>query len=159
MSQEPKILGLTLHQPWCHWMATGVKRIENRDWPPPKWMVGRHIALHAGKTYDDAGADFIAENFPELVPPATYVHGAVIAVARIALVIEKERPSFEQTIAESAELLTKQDLRWFFGAFGWLLVDAVQIEPVPCRGMQKLWNLPADVLEKVRANWLRARAA
>lgn len=159
MSQEPKILGLTLHQPWAHWMATGVKRIENRDWPPPKWMVGRHIALHAGKTYDDDGAAFIAETFPELVPPATYEHGAVIAVAKIEAVITRRPPGWEQQLLASEPALRPEDLRWFFGAFGWLLVDAVQIEPVPCRGMQKLWNLPDPVLEQVRANWLRARTA
>ena len=39
---------LTLHQPWASLIACGAKRIETRSWPPPKSLIGKRIAIHAG---------------------------------------------------------------------------------------------------------------
>jgi len=37
---------------------------------------------------------------------------------------------------------------WFVGPFGWVLSDVVVLPaPVPCRGAQGLWEVPADVRE------------
>ena len=39
-----------------------------------------------------------------------------------------------------------EQCRWFFGPFAWLVTEMQRLpRPVPCRGYQKLWNLPADI--------------
>jgi hypothetical protein len=39
---------------------------------------------------------------------------------------------------------------WFAGPVGWFLEDVTVLpEPVPCRGDQKLWEVPPDVLAEV----------
>ncbi len=73
---------LTLHQPWAWAVAAGHKVVENRTWAPsPKAVrLGDLFAVHAGKTYDDAGEQWIRERFPSLVIPGpdTATKGAVI---------------------------------------------------------------------------------
>jgi len=53
---------------------------------------------------------------------------------------------------------------WFCGPWGWKLLGErddqpliVLAEPVRCRGMQGLWEVPADVLEKMRAQFREDR--
>lgn len=45
---------LSLHQPWATLVALGVKTIETRSWPAPRWLVHRfgeqRIAIHAAAT-------------------------------------------------------------------------------------------------------------
>lgn len=49
-------------------------------------------------------------------------------------------------------IITEQDSQWMFGPVCWFLRDAVLLaKPVPCRGFQKLWNIPADVELKLTA--------
>ena len=40
---------------------------------------------------------------------------------------------------------------WWIGPIGWVLTDIALPEPVPCKGFQGLWNLPADVESAVLA--------
>ena len=40
---------ITLHQPWASLIALGIKTVETRSWPAPARLVGRTIAIHAGK--------------------------------------------------------------------------------------------------------------
>ena len=45
---EP-MYAITLHQPWASLIALGLKNVETRSWPAPSRLVGRRIAVHAGK--------------------------------------------------------------------------------------------------------------
>lgn len=51
---------LTLWRPWpyaiFHLPPHVAKRVENRSWKPPVTLIGHRIAIHAGKTWDEAGA-------------------------------------------------------------------------------------------------------
>ena len=47
---------LTLWRPWAGLVAAKVKPIENRDWPPPDRLIGKRLAIHAGKKWDREGA-------------------------------------------------------------------------------------------------------
>jgi hypothetical protein len=39
---------------------------------------------------------------------------------------------------------------WFAGPCGWVLVDVIALPiPVPCRGYQKLWTVPAEVCKEI----------
>lgn len=133
---------LTLTQPWAALVASGRKLVENRDWaPPPSQLhLGERFALHAAKSFDLAAADLIrsvigAPAYDALPAPLLNAAGAVVAVATLVDVVKHKgdpRLALDQYV-------------WFFGPFGWLLADVVAIAPVPCRGLQKLWQLPSAV--------------
>ncbi len=67
------------------------------------------------------------------------VRGAIVAVARLEGVV------------------TRSDDPWFFGPFGWVLGEVTAIEPVPCRGAQRLWALDEDTLRRVRRGYRAAQ--
>jgi hypothetical protein len=48
--------------------------------------------------------------------------------------------------------------RWYFGPFGWVLDNVTSIDPVPCKGMQGLWELPPEVLSTVRERYRLVQA-
>lgn len=50
---------LSLSRPWCFAITDCGKRIENRDWPIPKRWMGKRIALHVAKSWDEDGREFI----------------------------------------------------------------------------------------------------
>lgn len=145
-----RMRGLTLWQPWAWAVGCGLKRVENRSWPPPASMLGQTIAIHAGKRWDAASAERLAdglvdmfdgsEELPSMPSRETAVFGAVIATARIADVVRSDRD------------VAADQRRWFFGPYGWLLDSVVPVvDPVSCRGYQGLWALPHDVERDVRA--------
>jgi hypothetical protein len=140
---------LTLHQPWAWAIAHGGKRIENRTWTPPKWIIGQRIAIHAGKTLDKEAAEDLlywrgggtcfGRHGPAVLedPPGQYTLGAFVAVATVK--------GYVTTIGEQ-----HPQAGWFCGPRGWVLDDVVALgEPVPCRGRQKLWVVPGPELEQI----------
>jgi hypothetical protein len=134
------IFGLTLWRPW-DWAILHGKDFENRSWAPPL-TFGDYIALHAGQRWDAEGAEFIERVSGLAVPDAeTWPGGQIVGVAK-----------FVGTTRDG------EGSPWFFGPWGWKLHGAIAIRPVPCRGAQKLWRLPDDVLAQVRQNWLAAVA-
>ncbi len=138
---------LTLRPPWAALVVAGPKHIENRGWPPPPWLIGKRIAIHAGLKVDEYGARQAAGimaalaragriNERDLKAPIPHadVRGAIIGTAVVT--------GFE---TDSSSL-------WFFGPFGWTLEDRRPlVEPIPCRGFQKLWALPRDLRQQVEA--------
>ena len=46
----PGLPAITLHQPWASLVAHGIKNVETRSWPPPHGIIGKRIAIHAGRT-------------------------------------------------------------------------------------------------------------
>lgn len=136
----PKILGLTLHQPWATAIAHGGKRVENRSQRP--WCpIGTYLAIHAGKALDRAAVRELRREgiaLPDQLPSM-----AIVAVARLAGVVE-EAPEGDQA-------------RWWVGPFGWVLDEVVPIELVPCKGSQGLWRLLPEVQAEVRARFLARR--
>lgn len=128
---------LTLWQPWAHLVACGIKPVENRPWAPPSWLRGRRFAIHAGKRWDQASADRIEEILGVRLEREDCTFGAVIATAVLA------------RWTEDPLTIRPAHRRWFFGPWGWLLIRIEAIEPIPCRGYQKLWNLPREVGEQL----------
>ncbi len=152
---------LSISQPWV-WAilhpADGMKRIENRDWQPPKWVIGQTIAIHASKTWEGSLAvDWINRaiqlNLKELgyfelenvdCPSCRDHHfaGAIVATAKIEGVYDERT---EMEMPESQRV-------WFTGKYGWLLSDVQPLEkPVPCKGALRFWEVPADVLAEMGA--------
>lgn len=163
---------LTLHRPWARFVANGEKRIENRGWAPPLKLLGQRIAIHAGRHWADEGAEYIEEVLglkPSQWPAADSLKmhpEGIIGTARLIGWCHLEPAADGETMlqapgagVEYTELLppgqghrdvpivyTPRDREWMFGPVCWVLRDAVMLaKPVPCRGLQKLWEVKADV--------------
>jgi hypothetical protein len=152
-----KILGLSLTRPWpfafTHGPELARKRVENRSWPPPPFMVGQYLALHAAQSWSEDDREWIEWATGLTVPgKADSPHSQIFAVCRLAGFV---------TDADDVRLVPDQR-KWFFGPYGWLLDEFVElVEPVPCKGAQKLWNFawrPAE-LDALRASYRKSIAA
>ena len=143
---------LTLIQPWAYAVCHLGKTIENRTWPPPSGIVGQHLAIHAGKKFDEDDADAIRNEFGLGVPDVVPV-GAIVAVVRVA---GAERVRDE--LAENLGLPAQYATRWSSGPWCWLLADLVVLpHPVECRGKQGLWPVEGCTLDMVREEWRAGR--
>lgn len=132
---------LTLRHPWPWAIRELGKDVENRTWAP-KLELGERFAIHAGRAPSTGDSTYQRELIealkwmrsaglaPKLESPRLW-SGAVIAVA-----------TFDGTVTQSIS-------PWFFGPIGWKLKDVVKIEPVACKGAQRLWTLPTGVDEQV----------
>lgn len=127
---------LTLWRPWPDAILFGGKRIENRPWPPYRSVVGDFIALHAGATYDEEGANWMIMN--NLFLPSverSCVKKAIVGVARIVdWVIESPDP-------------------WFFGPYGWRLDNVRALDdPILVKGARGLWKVDGVLINKIIRN-------
>ena len=137
----PRILGLTLIQPWAWAIAHAGKRLENRTWRP--WCpIGTYLAIHAGQRVDrEAVADLQGVG---VKVPLTLPTSAIVAVARLVGTCDDTGVPGDQ-------------LMWWAGPVGWVLDRVVAVEPLPCAGRQGLWELPAALLAPLRERWRAAR--
>lgn len=154
--------GLTLWNPWAYGVAHLGKPIENRTWAPPPRLLGERIAIHAGKTNDREACDELAgEGFdlPTLMPSSAFV-----CTVRIVGVARGDGSSFQiLSVAPGVErdrvrqLVETRDGLWFSGPIGWVLDEVITLaEPLPCRGAQGLWDVPADIERAIAAQTARA---
>lgn len=145
---------VTLRHPWPYAFTKLGKSIENRAWVA-NLEIGERYAIHAGKaprlTDDEYWGD-VLEAFgwmreqgigldnpitPRMVLDAG--HSAVVAVV-----------NHEWFVRQS-------NSPWFTGPVGWESSGTIVLpQPVPCRGAQGLWTLPADVAADVRAQMEQA---
>ena len=84
---------ITLHQPGVSLIALGIKTVETRSWPAPARLVGRTIAIHAGKRVVKGPGDAIerelrtrlGEDWSRHIPTGAVLATAVLAgMARVA---------------------------------------------------------------------------
>lgn len=117
------VKALTVLQPYAHLIATGAKRVENRNWYTP---YRGPLVIHAGRgrtMLDDADAYGIAES--------EMTFGAIVAVAELAAcVMVRDLPDDLKGHAHA------------HGPFCWILHNVHRCEPLPFRGAQSLWILP-----------------
>lgn len=133
---------LSFSQPWLWGILDPVarKHIENRTWPPPIAMIGRRIALHAAKSWDDdAISMFLRLGLTEFPPRrALYPVSSIVGVATIDRVVTEART------------LPPDQARWFLGPVGWVLTDVIVLATtIPCKGAQGLRELPPEVTARV----------
>jgi hypothetical protein len=140
------VKALTLWRPWpwaIFHARHNPKRIENRPWVPPTWVLNEVIALHAGAVLDGHALHFIAEASGDSGVYRAIHPGGIIGVATVRGYVDQ---------AEAAEHFMVGQSAWFSGPFAWLLSDVRTLtKPVPCKGFQKLWNLPPEVERQVLA--------
>jgi hypothetical protein len=134
----PELKAITLIRPWAWAICHAGKRVENRSWHPPLKVIGQRIAVHAGKKYDHRDAEWIQATFNVKVPAESLQPTGIVATALLSeIVMDRDKPWTEHR-------------RWYFGPYGWVLEDVRPLpEPIPCRGAQGLWDVPADIAERL----------
>lgn len=151
---------LTLTQPWCGLVASGIKRIENRPWNLPQAMIGQRIALHASRQVDERAFPRIAEIAPDVLPNVAL--GDRVGYERARDVVLKLGMTITSAILGTAVLTGQVDgrwfenplpddqRRWFFGPVGFVLDDIVRLpRPIEIKGALGFWKLPDDVERQV----------
>lgn len=126
---------ITVLQPYASLIAEGLKKYETRGWPT---TYQGPIAIHAGKQNLFNGLDFVTgaeiQNalpvLPDILPA-----GAVIAIAEITDCIE-----MTDEFIKSLPRLEILFGHYKVGRYAWKLENVRKIEPMPARGMQKIWN-------------------
>lgn len=151
---------LTIIQPFAHLIALPEshpehKRVENRHWLAPAWLVGQELAIHAGlaKRYDGTPVAEIAEEYD--LAQAELVFGAVVAVARVVARVQvvdmgggDRRPILVGTFVpgQYAWLQSHQHCE---GPYGIVLANVRPLpKPLPWKGAQGLWNIPDEAIRK-----------
>ncbi len=177
---RPYLLAITLHQPWAWAFRYAAKRIENREWhprdvlrklgrikgQPAELKRGDLVAIHAGLTFDDAGLECLremvedgrispAEPFPEhrgaavaLPSKSGFTMGAVDGVGTYWGAVHRVRD-------DSSQKVWRSSTEWAHVIHDYWPLPT----PVPCRGRQNYWPLPADELEAVVHQWAKAMDA
>lgn len=137
MTGSANLRGLTIRQPWASLIAGGHKRVETRSWSTKHRGV---VAIHAGLGFPKLERQ-LAETERALGRlPARIPRGAIVAVARVAKVID----AIEAASQVSALERHLGDFR--AGRHAWFLEDVrVLEEPIPCKGALSLWRIPDDV--------------
>lgn len=135
-----KYRALSIKQPWLYAIMELGKCVENRDWAPPDYIIGKRIALHASKGIDKDGAQAIAR-IASVDVPGDLPLGCFLATAKVVGCI---------TDTEILTITVDSDIdRWYGGPYGWLLDDIRKLEkPIPCPGQLGLWNIPDELLRK-----------
>ena len=154
---------LTLIRPWCWAICHAGKDVENRGWPPPERVIGSRIAIHSGLKFSESAAGAIdgiagpADEVGAWAPTrdAEWPGGRIVCTVRVEGWVE--RPDEHGPLLDWAGLPRDEAVKavrspWFVGPIAWVLRDVIVLrDSVPCRGAQGLWNLPADVLERVES--------
>lgn len=109
---------LSIRQPWAHFVAAGIKPVENRDWQPINSGLkfrGKFL-IHTGKVLDkDAFIDITHIGLDMEKPldiPADFPLGGIIGMAEVV------------------DVVTDHPSPWFFGPLALVIANA---KPLPFR--------------------------
>ncbi|CAM4161224.1 hypothetical protein [Deinococcus marmoris] len=159
-----QIRGLTLRHPWPQMflLDDGPKRLENRDWTPPKAMVGQLLALHGGALPKSGERKYLDE-----IQAALRWVGEVFEDPDAGVGFSDEELLNFCTpgifgVARLVDVVTTSDDPWFVGDFGWVLADFVPIDPpVADRSPshQGLWQIEPNTLITLRERYKAAYKA
>lgn len=169
--------GLTLTQPWATLVAIGAKTIETRGWST---AYRGPLAIHAGAGLGPVGGLRglwrLCNSMPfktvltrlgvlnerGLIVSSLLPRGAIVAVAHLKgcwpMIYRDgwgyqtwERPGSPMAFVPVSEQEVAFGL-WLVGRRAWALAEVQRLpEPVPCRGYQGLWDVPADVAAAIEA--------
>lgn len=148
------MIALTVRQPWAYAIAQLKKDIENRVWNTSHRGL---LAIHAGAAWDGdraarevfrlSGAYVLKTDMAAVVALVELVdvHRSITCIRS-----PRERHLHADgpfTCSPWATGLGETDGMWH-----WQLANVRRlVEPVPCKGQQRLWSLPDDVEAAVLA--------
>ena len=155
ISADP-VYAITLHQPWASLIALGLKTVETRSWPAPARLVGRRIAVHAGKRLVRQPGERIerellaqwGEDWRVIIPTGAVVATAILAgMARVEHVDLPSGHAVHDPGTEVGSIAgmgrTPVDPWGDFsvGRWLWFLNDVEALpEPAPAVGRQSFWR-------------------
>lgn len=131
---------LTIQQPWTTAILAGVKRVENRSWPPRRHAT-QWMWLHEGGAVDRGGRQFITDlGHPGLAAVEKGRKAGIVAAMRIDLTVCALPPEYCQCGP------------WAFPeALHWRITDVLPLpRRVLCRGWQQQWWPDRAVLDQIR---------
>lgn len=149
---------ITLWQPWAQLVAAGIKVQETRSWAPPRWLIGKRIAIHAAKRRPTKA---LLKGLPRVIHDDMYAqygydwvdsipYGAVICTAQlfgVARLTGKKNPG--EWGLDGVRIDTGEHVQIFSDAYGdysagryiWGLQHIKKKRrPVPMAGKQGLWR-------------------
>ena len=113
---------LSIQQPWA-WAILNGKDIENRSWYTP---VRGRILIHAGKKLDYDGVMFLQTM--NVIAPKNLPLGGIVGSV------------------ELVDCVTKSDSPWFFGKYGFVLKNPVELPFVQYRGQLGFFDVPGSLI-------------
>ena len=145
---------ITLHQPWASLIADRRKTIETRSWVPPKRMIGRRIAIHAGLKVDNEAAK--KWGYRKLPVGAVIATAQLAAAYRVVRVVDiSAGGSAGGGLAVCVSAYAKSEPMFLdideYGDFGvgrvlWKLDDVECTMPVAAIGKLGLWDLESGLV-------------
>lgn len=116
---------LSINQPWAWAIVNNWKPVENRSW---NTQYRGEFLIHAGKSFNHVGYNFIKQNLPEFAIPTIeefqQMMGGIVGKANLINVVHEK----------DSHLLTEMDKPWFFGEYGFILDGAEPCDLIPCKG-------------------------
>lgn len=143
------MLALTIWPEWVWAIRRLGKPSENRDWKMPEAVVGQWIALHAGKHVGGRPGDVARVEGLAAVLRTAELCGVWPPGSRQRL-MDVSWPENLGAITDVVRLSGYDQLQkslWdVAGCYHWRWDRRISLpEPVPCRGLQRLWKVPPDV--------------
>lgn len=124
---------LSIQQPWA-WAIIHGKPVENRNWHT---NYRGEFLIHAGKKIDKSAYEFI-EDLLKMKIPAGLPTGGIVGKSEII------------------DCVTKFDSPWFFGKFGFVLRNSIEVPFVPMRGQLGFFDVPQAVVKSINIGLLTA---
>lgn len=152
------VRALPLWQPWASLVIHGRKQIETRHWPAPQSIIGQRIAIHATKTKNElwvVGTEPFRRVLSELRGqgvglfdphnPKELPLGALLGTVEVVGCDPMTNDLIESLRGERPDEYAFG--HYAVGRFAWLLADPRPLpEPVPWRGSQGIFSVPASVV-------------
>lgn len=149
---------LTITQPWCGLVASGIKLVENRSWKPPASLIGQRFALHASRHVDAATFPCIIDIAPDVLQDPVDGEEAAwhVKVRTMGMLITSAIvgvATLQRSVcADEVFDLPDDQRRWFFGPVGYVLTDVRRlVRAIPCKGALSFWTVPEEIERDIEA--------
>lgn len=112
---------LSIKQPFAWLIVNGYKDIENRTW---KSNYRGELFIHAGKTFDSDGYDWVKSNFPEIVMPlkSDFELGGIVGFVNMTDCVRHSKS------------------KWYAGAFGFVMSKPEVVKFIPLKGQLMIFD-------------------
>lgn len=118
---------ISIRQPWAWAILHLGKNVENRTW---KTNHRGQVLIHAGKTYDKQGHEFLVNTFG-CVPPRDLPSGGIVGMVEIT------------------DCKEKVESQWFMDhGFGWVLNNPIEMPFVPYKGQLGFFDVDLDIFNE-----------
>lgn len=123
---------LSIKQPWAWLITQGIKDVENRSW---RTGFRGDFLIHASKSFDFSGMDWICSNFPEIESDLKKL---------VTLINKDENCGLSGGIIGKGEIIdcvNSYQSPWFTGPYGFIIVNTIKLPFMACKGKLKFFNI------------------